>query len=116
MSSLTGIAQFTNRFAKNIMGYDQDKKDEAERVADKQYNRNRQQQADLREQQNHDVTLQGNQIKLDETKDARTDSVNARNYGKTFNQVEYFKNLGDKNGAINAIVEGANSTKVQMNG
>lgn len=109
MSSLTGIAQFTNQFAKNIMGYDQDKKDEAERVADKQYNRNRQQQADLREQQNHDVTLQGNQIKLDETKDARTDSVNARNYGKTFNQVEYFKNLGDKNGAINAIVEGANS-------
>lgn len=109
MSSLTGIAQFTNQFAKNIMGYDQDKKDEAERVADKQYNRNRQQQQDLREQQNHDVTLQGNQIKLDETKDARTDSVNARNYGKTFNQVEYFKNLGDKNGAINAIVEGANS-------
>ena len=48
------------------MGYDQDKKEEAERVADKQYNRNRQQQADLREQQNHDVTLQGNQIKLDE--------------------------------------------------
>ena len=63
MSSLTGIAQFTNQFAKNIMGYDQDKKDEAERVADKQYNRNRQQQQDLREQQNHDVTLQGNQIK-----------------------------------------------------
>ena len=49
------------------MGYEQDKKDEAERVADKQYNRNRQQQTDLREQ-NHDVTLEGNQITLNQNK------------------------------------------------
>ena len=34
MSSLTNIAQCANRFAQNIMGYEYDKKKEAERVTD----------------------------------------------------------------------------------
>lgn len=109
MSSLTGIAQFTNQFAKNIMGYDQDKKDEAERVADKQYNRNRQAQQDKNAQETHDVNYQSDTLKLEDEKDTRNDTVNKRNYGKAFNKVEYFKNLGDESGAIDAIVEGANS-------
>lgn len=109
MSSLTGIAQFTNRFAQNIMGYEQDKKDEAERVADKQYNRNRQQQQDKNAQETHDVNYQSDTLKLEDEKDTRTDAVNKRNYGKAFNKVEYFKSMGDESGAIDAIVEGANS-------
>ena len=109
MSSLTGIAQFTNQFAKNIMGYDQDKKDEAERVADKQYNRNRQAQQDKNAQETHDVNYQTDTLKLEDAKDTRTDAVDKRNYGKTFNKVEYFKSLGDETGAIDAIIEGANS-------
>ncbi len=109
MSSLTGIAQFTNQFAKNIMGYDQDKKDEAERVADKQYNRNRQAQQDKNAQETHDVNYQTDTLKLEDAKDTRTDAVDKRNYGKTFNKVEYFKSMGDETGAIDAIVEGANS-------
>lgn len=109
MSSLTGIAQFTNRFAQNIMGYEEDKKKEAERVADKQYNRNRQQQQDKNAQETHDVNYQTDTLKLEDAKDTRTDAVDKRNYGKTFNKVEYFKSLGDETGAIDAIIEGANS-------
>lgn len=116
MSNLTGIAQFTNQFVKNITGYQDNKKEEAERVADKEYDRNRQQQQDQRTQETHNLNQkQGNlsldidSIKLDETKDARTDTTDARNYGKAFNRVKYFKQLGDESGAIDAIVEGANS-------
>lgn len=116
MSSLTGIAQFTNQFVKNITGYQDNKKEEAERVADKEYDRNRQQQQDQRAQETHNLNQkQGNlsldidNIKLDETKDARTDATDARNYGKTYNQVQYLKQLGDESGAIDAIVAGANS-------
>jgi len=109
MSSLTGIAQFTNQFAKNIMGHEDDKKKEAERVADKQYDRNRQAQQDKNAQETHDVNYQSDTLKLEDEKDTRTDTINKRNYGKAFNKVEYFKNLGDESGAIDAIVEGANS-------
>ena len=109
MSSLNGIAQFTNRFAQNIMGYQDGKKKEAERVADKERELARQAQQDKNAQQTQDVNYQADAIKLDETKDARADSVDARNYGKTYNQVEYFKRMGDESGAIDAIVEGANS-------
>lgn len=109
MSSLTGIAQFTNRFAQNIMGYEDEKKKEAERLEDKQYNRARQQQQDKNAQETHDVNYQSDTLKLEDEKDTRTDAVDKRNYGKTFNKVEYFKSLGDETGAIDAIVEGANS-------
>lgn len=109
MSSLTGIAQFTNQFVKNITGYQDNKKEEAERVADKEYDRNRQQQQDKNAQENHDVTYQAKTLRLDEAKDTRTESTNARNYGKTYNRVQYLKQLGDESGAIDAIVEGANS-------
>lgn len=109
MSSLTGIAQFTNQFAKNIMGHEDDKKKEAERVADKQYDRNRQAQQDKNAQETHDVNYQSDTLKLEDEKDTRTDAVNKRSYGKAFNKVEYFKNMGDESGAIDAIVEGANS-------
>lgn len=109
MSSLTGIAQFTNKFAQNIMGYEDGKKKEAERVADKARELARQAQQDQNAQQTHDINYQADTIKLDETKDARVDSTNTRNYGKTFNQVQYLKQLGDESGAIDAIVAGANS-------
>lgn len=109
MSSLTGIAQFTNRFAQNIMGYNKEKENEAERVADKERELARQAQQDKNAQENHDVTYQANTLRLDEAKDTRTESTNARNYGKTYNRVQYLKQLGDESGAIDAIVEGANS-------
>ncbi len=109
MSSLTGVAQFTNRFAQNIMGYEQDKKNEAERVADKERDLARQAQQDKNAQQTHDINYQADTLKLDEAKDARTDSINQRNYRKTYNQIQYFKQMGDESGAIDAIVQGANS-------
>lgn len=109
MSSLTGVAQFTNRFAQNIMGYNKEKENEAERVADKERELARQAQQDKNAQENHDVTYQANTLRLDEAKDTRTESTNARNYGKTYNRVQYLKQLGDESGAIDAIVEGANS-------
>lgn len=109
MSSLTGVAQFTNRFAQNIMGYNKEKENEAERVADKERELARQAQQDKNAQENHDVTYQANTLRLDEAKDIRTESTNARNYGKTYNRVQYLKQLGDESGAIDAIVEGANS-------
>jgi len=109
MSSLTGVAQFTNRFAQNIMGYNQDKKNEAERVADKERELARQAQQDKNAQENHDLGYQADTLKLDEAKDTRTDSVNQRNYSKTYNQIQYFKQMGDESGAIDAIVQGANS-------
>lgn len=109
MSGLTGVAQFTNRFAQNIMGYNQDKKNEAERVADKERELARQAQQDKNAQQTHDINYQADTLKLDEAKDARTDSVNQRNYSKTYNQIQYFKQMGDESGAIDAIVQGANS-------
>lgn len=109
MSSLNGIAQFTNRFTQNIMGYEEGKKKEAERVADKDRELARQAQQDKNAQESHDIGYQADTLKLGEAKDTRTDSVNARNYGKTFNRVQYLKQLGDESGAIDAIVEGANS-------
>lgn len=109
MSGLTGVAQFTNRFAQNIMGYKQDKKNEAERVADKERELARQAQQDKNAQENHDLGYQADTLKLDEAKDTRTDSVNQRNYSKTYNQIQYFKQMGDESGAIDAIVQGANS-------
>ncbi|OLF38014.1 hypothetical protein BTW00_02320 [Psychrobacter sp. C 20.9] len=109
MSGLTGVAQFTNRFAQNIMGYEQDKKNEAERVADKERELARQAQQDKNAQENHDLGYQADTLKLDEAKDTRTDSVNQRNYSKTYNQIQYFKQMGDESGAIDAIVQGANS-------
>lgn len=109
MSSLNGIAQFTNRFTQNIMGYEEGKKKEAERVADKDRELARQAQQDKNAQESHDIGYQADTLKLGEAKDTRTDSVNARNYGKTYNQVQYLKNLGDESGAIDAIIAGANS-------
>lgn len=112
MSSLTGIAQFTNRFAQNIMGYEQDKKDEAERVADKQYNRNRQQQADLREQQNHDVTLEGNQITLNQNKIKNKEFTDSVTYEETRNQLAYLDGIGaDEQQKIDVLAKAVNSNQ-----
>lgn len=109
MSSLNGIAQFTNRFTQNIMGYEEGKKKEAERVADKDHELARQAQQDKNAQESHDIGYQTDTLKLGEAKDTRTDSINTRNYGKTYNQVQYLKQLGDESGAIDAIIAGANS-------
>lgn len=112
MSSLTGIAQFTNRFAQNIMGYEQDKKDEAERVADKQYNRNRQQQTDLREQQNHDVTLEGNQITLNQNKIKNQEFNDSVTYEQTRNQLSYLDGIGaDEQQKIDVLAKAVNSNQ-----
>lgn len=112
MSSLTGIAQFTNRFAQNIMGYEEDKKKEAERVADKQYNRNRQQQADLREQQNHDVTLEGNQITLNQNKIKNKEFTDSVTYEETRNQLAYLDGIGaDEQQKIDVLAKAVNSNK-----
>jgi len=112
MSSLTGIAQFTNRFAQNIMGYEQDKKDEAERVADKQYNRNRQQQTDLREQQNHDVTLEGNQITLNQNKIKNQEFNDSVTYEQTRNQLAYLDGIGaDEQQKIDVLAKAVNSNQ-----
>ena len=112
MSSLTGIAQFTNRFAQNIMGYEQDKKDEAERVADKQYNRNRQQQTDLREQQNHDVTLEGNQITLSQNKIKNNEFNDSVAYEETRNKLAYLDGIGaDEQQKIDVLSKAVNSNQ-----
>ena len=112
MSSLTGIAQFTNRFAQNIMGYEQDKKDEAERVADKQYSRNRQQQTDLREQQNHDVTLEGNQITLNQNKIKNQEFNDSVTYEQTRNQLSYLDGIGaDEQQKIDVLAKAVNSNQ-----
>src|SRR5699024_6391036 len=112
MSSLTGIAQFTNRFAQNIMGYEQDKKDEAERVADKQYNRNRQQQQDLRAQQNHDVTLEGNQITLNQNKIKNKEFTDSVTDEETRNQRAYVDGNGaDEQQKIDVLAKAVNSNQ-----
>ncbi|MGA6101740.1 hypothetical protein ACPESL_06105 [Psychrobacter pocilloporae] len=112
MSGLTGVAQFTNRFAQNIMGYEQDKKDEAERVADKQYNRNRQQQQDLRAQQNHDVTLEGNQITLNQNKIKNKEFTDSVTYEETRNQLAYLDGIGaDEQQKIDVLAKAVNSNQ-----
>lgn len=112
MSSLTGIAQFTNRFAQNIMGYEDDKKKEAERVADKQYDRNRQAQTDLREQQNHDVTLEGNQITLNQNKIKNQEFNDSVTYEQTRNQLAYLDGIGaDEQQKIDVLAKAVNSNQ-----
>ena len=112
MSSLTGIAQFTNRFAQNIMGYEDDKKKEVERVADKQYDRTRQQQADVRTQQNHDVSLEGNQITLSQNKVKNEEFTDATTFESTRNQLAYLKGIGaDEQQSIDVLAKAVNSNK-----
>lgn len=112
MSSLTGIAQFTNRFAQNIMGYEEGKKKEAERVADKQYDRNRQEQSDLRTQQNHDVALEGNQITLNQNKTKDQEFNDSVTYEQTRNQLAYLKGIGaDEQQSIDVLAKAVNSNK-----
>lgn len=110
MSSLTGIAQFTNRFASNIMGYEQEKKNEAERVADKQRELARQQQADVRVQQNHDVTLEDNQITLGQNRVKNKEFNDSTTYEKTRNQLAYLKSIGaDEQQSIDVLSKSVNS-------
>ncbi|WP_105245469.1 transglycosylase SLT domain-containing protein [Psychrobacter sp. Marseille-P5312] len=110
MSSLTGIAQFTNRFAQNIMGYNQDKKDEAERVADKQYNRNRQQQQDLRAQQNHDVNLEGKKITLNQNKIKNDEFNDSVTFEETRNKLAYLDGIGaDEQQKVDVLAKAVNS-------
>ena len=110
MSSLTGIAQFTNRFASNIMGYEDDKKKEAESVADKQYDRARQQQSDIRTQQNHDVTLEENQITLGQNRVKNKEFNDSITYEQTRNQLAYLKSIGaDEQQSIDVLSKSVNS-------
>ena len=110
MSSLTGIAQFTNRFASNIMGYEQEKKNEAERVADKQRELARQQQADVRVQQNHDVTLEDNQITLGQNRVKNKEFNDSITYEQTRNQLAYLKSIGaDEQQSIDVLAKSVNS-------
>ncbi|WP_201595300.1 hypothetical protein [Psychrobacter vallis] len=112
MSSLTGIAQFTNRFAQNIMGYEEGKKVEAERVADKQYDRNRQDQQDIRTQQNHDVTYEGNQITLSQNKIRNKEFNDTTTYENTRNQLAYLKGIGaDEQQSIDVLAKAVNSNE-----
>lgn len=112
MSSLTGIAQFTNRFAQNIMGYEDEKKKEAERLADKQYERNRQQQADLRTQQNHDVALEDNQITLNQNKIKNQEFNDSTSYEQTRNQIAYLDGIGaDEQQKIDVLAKAVNSNQ-----
>ena len=112
MSSLTGIAQFTNQFAQNIMGYEDDKKKEVERVADKQYDRNRQQQQDVRTQQNHDVTLEGNQIVLSQNKVKNKEFNDATTYENTRNKIAYLKGIGaDEQQQVDVLAKAVNSNE-----
>ena len=94
MSSLTGIAQFTNRFAQNIMGYKEEKEKEAERLADKQREQARQDRQELRTQQNHDVTLGSNQIKLEQDRITHDEFKDANTFAKTGNQLKQLKSMG----------------------
>lgn len=112
MSSLTGIAQFTNQFAKNIMGYEDDKKKEVERVADKQYDRRRQQQQDVRTQQNHDVTLAGNQITLSQNKVKNKEFNDATTFENTRNKLAYLKGIGaDEQQQVDVLAKAVNSNE-----
>lgn len=110
MSSLTGLAQFTNRFAQNIMGYEEEEKREAERQADKAYERNRQQQQDLRTQQTHDVALEGNQINLDQNKIKHKELKDGVTYEQTRNQLAYLKSIGaDEQQSIDVLSKAVNN-------
>lgn len=112
MSSLTGIAQFTNRFASNIMGYEKEKKNEAERVADKQYERNRQQQQDTRTQQNHDVSLAGNKITLSQNKAKNNEFNDANTFEQTRNQLKYLDGIGaDEQQKVDVLSKAVNSNE-----
>lgn len=110
MSSLTGIAQFTNRFASNVMGYEQEKKNEAERVADKQRELARQQQQDKNAQQNHDVAYEGSQITLSQNKVKNKEFNDATTYEQTRNQLAYLKSIGaDEQQSIDVLAKSVNS-------
>lgn len=110
MSSLTGIAQFTNRFASNVMGYEQEKKNEAERVADKQRELARQQQQDKNAQQNHDVAYEGNQITLSQNKVKNKEFNDATTFEQTRNQLAYLKSIGaDEQQSIDVLAKSVNS-------
>lgn len=112
MSSLTGIAQFTNRFAQNIMGYEDEKKKEAERLEDKQRELARQQQQDLRAQQNHDVTLEGNQITLNQNKIKNKEFTDSVTYEQTRNQLSYLDGIGaDEQQKIDVLAKAVNSNE-----
>lgn len=112
MSSLTGIAQFTNRFAQNIMGYEDEKKKEAERLEDKQRELARQQQQDLRAQQNHDVTLEGNQITLNQNKIKNKEFTDSVTYEQTRNQLAYLDGIGaDEQQKIDVLAKAVNSNQ-----
>lgn len=110
MSSLTGIAQFTNRFASNVMGYEQEKKNEAERVADKQRELARQQQQDKNAQQNHDVAYEGSQITLSQNKVKNKEFNDATTFEQTRNQLAYLKSIGaDEQQSIDVLAKSVNS-------
>lgn len=117
MSSLTGLAQFTNRFAQNIMGYEEGKRKEAERVADKEYNRSRQEAIDTRAQESHDlsqqqgnVNLQSGQLALEQGKTKNKQLNDQNNYSATVNQVKQLKAIGaDESQSIDVIMNSVNS-------
>lgn len=117
MSSLTGLAQFTNRFAQNIMGYEEGKKKEAERLADKEYNRSRQEAIDDRAQQSHDlnqkqgnVSLKNDQLVLGQNKVKSKQLTDQTTYQNTIDQIKQLKTIGaDDAQSIDVIMNSVNS-------
>lgn len=117
MGSLTGLAQFTNRFAQGVMNYEDEKKKEAERLADKEYERKRQESADLRAQESHDlnqqqgkVSLENNQLTLSQNKVANDAFNNQTTYADTIDRVKYLSSIGaDDAQSIDVISNSVNS-------
>ena len=117
MSSLTGLAQFSNRFAQNIMGYQEGKKREAERVADKEYERDRQAAIDTRAQESHDlqqkkgnILIEDSQLTLDQNKTKNKAFNDKQTYENTINQVKQLKAIGaDDEQSIDIIMGSVNS-------
>lgn len=112
MSSLTGLAQFTNRFAQNVMGYEEEKKKEAERVEDKQRELARQEQQDLRVQQNHDVALEGDKLTLNQNKVKNQEFNDSITYEQTRNQIAYLDGIGaDEQQKVDVLAKAVNSNQ-----
>lgn len=116
MSLSFGLAQFAlganNAFAKESERLEVKK----EAAADKIYERGRlakiDQRADQNErrtQENHNILLEGDKLKLDEIKALYSTGQDGRNYTTNLNRSSYQESLGDYTGAAQTIFNGANS-------
>lgn len=116
MSSITGLAQFTNRFAQNMMSYNEGKDKERERLEDKARELERQRAQDLRAQESHDTTQKSQALnyKSDEIiygQNVTKDKVfnNAIGYEDSMNKARALQSTGQTGMAVAAILNGVNS-------